>query len=99
MEKDLSNGQYVLKNFYQGQFSEQNKCIRKKIKRSQDYVFHDVRNEQTFTLKVGSEIFFIPNFDNDANGILVINGRIGYLYTNDINPRLYDFFATLQPIY
>lgn len=99
LEKDLSNGQYVLKNFYQGQFSEQNKCIRKKIKRSQDYVFHDVRNEQTFTLKVGSEIFFIPNFDNDANGILVINGRIGYLYTNDINPRLYDFFATLQPIY
>lgn len=99
LEKNLSNGQYVLKNYYQGQFFQQNTCIRKKIKRSQDYVFHDVRNEQTFTLKAGSEIFFIPNLDNDANGILVINGSTGYLYTNDINPRVYDFFATLQPIY
>lgn len=99
LEKNLSNGQYVLKNYYQGQFFQQNTCIRKKIKRSQDYVFHDVRNEQTFTLKAGSEIFFIPNLDNDANGILVINGSTGYLYINDINPRVYDFFATLQPIY
>lgn len=99
LEKDLSNGQYVLKNFYQGQFSQQNKCIRKKIKRSQDYVFHDVRSEQTFTLKVGSEIFFIPNFDNDANGVLIIDGSTGYLYTNDIDRRIYYFFATLQPIY
>lgn len=99
LEKNLSNGQYVLKNYYQGQFFQQNTCIRKKIKRSQDYVFHDVRNEQTFTLKAGSEIFFIPNLDNDANGILVINGSTGYLYINDIKPRVYDFFATLQPIY
>lgn len=99
LEKNLSNGQYVLKNYYQGQFFQQNTCIRKKIKRSQDYVFHDVRNEQTFTLKAGSEIFFIPNLDNDANGILVINGSTSYLYINDINPRVYDFFATLQPIY
>lgn len=99
LEKNLSNGQYVLKNYYQGQFFQQNTCIRKKIKRSQNYVFHDVRNEQTFTLKAGSEIFFIPNLDNDANGILVINGSTGYLYINDINPRVYDFFATLQPIY
>lgn len=99
LEKNLSNGQYVLKNYYQGQFFQQHTCIRKKIKRSKDYVFHDVRNEQTFTLKAGSEIFFIPNFDNDANGILFINGSTGYLYTNDINPRVYDFFATLQPIY
>lgn len=99
LEKNLSNGQYVLKNYYQGQFFQQNTCIRKKIKRSQDYVFHDVRNEQIFTLKAGSEIFFIPNLDNDANGILVINGSTGYLYINDINPRVYDFFATLQPIY
>jgi len=99
LEKNLSNGQYVLKNSYQGQFFQQHTCIRKKIKRSQDYVFHDVRNEQTFTLKAGSEIFFIQNFDNDANGILFINGSTGNLYTNDINPRLYDFFATLQPIY
>lgn len=99
LEKNLSNGQYVLKNYYQGQFFQQNTCIRKKIKRNQDYVFHDVRNEQTFTLKAGSEIFFIPNLDNDANGILVINGSTGYLYINDINPRVYDFFATLQPIY
>ena len=98
LEKNLSNGQYVLKNYYQGQFFQQNTCIRKKIKRSQDYVFHDVRNEQTFTLKAGSEIFFIPNLDNDANGILVINGSTGYLYINDINPRVYDFFARLQPI-
>lgn len=89
----------MLKNYYQGQFFQQNMCIRKKIKRSQDYVFHDVRNEQTFTLKAGSEIFFIPNLDNDANGILVINGSTGYLYINDIKPRVYDFFATLQPIY
>ncbi|KGI21734.1 hypothetical protein [Hoylesella timonensis] len=99
LEKNLSNGQYVLKNYYQEQFFQQHTCIRKKIKRSKDYLFHDVRNEQTFTLKAGSEIFFIPNFDNDANGILVINGSTGYLYTNDINPRVYDFFATLQPIY
>lgn len=99
LEKDLSNSQYVLKNFYQGQFSQQNICIRKKIKRSKDYVFYDVRNEQTFTLKVGSEIFFIPNFDNDANGVLIIDGSTGYLYTNDIDRRIYYFFATLQPIY
>lgn len=99
LEKNLSNGQYVLKNYYQGQFFQQHACIRKQINRSKDYVFHDARNDQTFTLKAGSEIFFIPNLDNDANGILVINGSTGYLYINDINPRVYDFFATLQPIY
>lgn len=99
LEKDKLNGRYVLKNFYQGQFFQQHTCILKKIKRSKDYVFHDVRNEQTFTLKAGQEIFVIPNFDNNANGILVVNGSTAYLYANDINPRLYDFFATLQPIY
>jgi|GEM_PF-759432 len=99
LEKDKLNDRYVLKNFYQGQFFQQHTCILKKIKRSKDYVFHDVRNEQTFTLKAGQEIFVIPNFDNNANGILVVNGSTAYLYANDINPRLYDFFATLQPIY
>lgn len=99
LEKDKLNGRYVLKNFYQGQFFQQHTCILKKIKRSKDYVFHDVRNEQTFTLKAGQEIFVIPNFNNNANGILVVNGSTAYLYANDINPRLYDFFATLQPIY
>lgn len=99
LEKDKLNDRYVLKNFYQGQFFQQHTCILKKIKRSKDYVFHDVRNEQTFTLKAGQEIFVIPNFDNNANGILVVNGSTAYLYANDINPQLYDFFATLQPIY
>ncbi len=98
MEKDNLNNRYVLKNFYQGQFFQQHACIRKQINRSKDYVFHDARNDQTFTLKAGSEIFYIPNFDGDSDGILVIKGGTAYLYENDMNPRIYDFMATLQLI-
>ena len=98
LEKNKITGQYkMIQSSKEGVILEL-KCIHKKIKRSNEYIFHDVRSERTFTLNAGEEIFYILNFDNNANAILIIKKDAAYLYANDINSQVYDYFATLQPI-
>lgn len=93
----VSDGQYKLMQINSGKVFRELKCVLKKIRKSNEYTFHDVRNEQTFTLKNGTEIYFIPNIDDGANAIIFIDGTLAYMYINDMNPKVYDYYATLCP--
>lgn len=96
LERDNTNKQYFLSQFVQGELFQKLKCTYKKIKRKNEYTFrHD---DRTFALNVGEEIYYISNFDNEANAILIINNSSAFLYVNDIDSRIYDYFATLQTI-
>lgn len=98
LEKDKSTDQYKLIQIIQGQHFQELKCTYKKIKRSNEYKLHDVRDGSTFSLKVGTNYYFVPNFDDGSNAILIVEGNNAYLYSNDINRQVYDYFATLQSI-
>ena len=98
LEKDKSTDQYKLIQIIQGQHFQELKCTYKKIKRSNEYKLHDVRDGSTSSLKVGTNFYFIPNFDDGSNAILIVEGNKAYLYSNDINRQVYDYFATLQSI-
>lgn len=103
LEKDKSNGKYQLTVNYPGGVSTVYNCIRKKIKKSNSYLFHDpelnLGSNGAFTLKVGEIIYFIPGFDGEANAILIqMPGNINRVYTNDIDNRYYELFANLKSI-
>ena len=98
LEKNRSNGKYKVTVTYPGGVSMIYDCIRKKLKQN-EYVFHDPYLDNTFTLKAGEQVYFIPNFDDGANAILmVIPNEVSRVYTNDIDNRYYELFSELQSI-
>lgn len=105
LEKNKSTGKYHLTVNYPGGMTMEYKCIKKKIKKSNSYLFHDPDlslsngSNGTFTLKAGETIYFIPGFDGNSNAILMLMpGNVNRVYTNDIDNRYYEFFANLQSI-
>lgn len=98
LEKNRSNGKYKVTVTYPGGVNMIYDCIRKKLKQN-EYVFHDPYLDNTFTLKAGEQVYFIPNFDDGANAILmVIPNEVCRVYTNDIDNRYYELFSELQSI-
>lgn len=99
LEKNTASSQYKLIQIMQGQLFQELNCIRKKVKRNGEYMLHDVRSERTVALNKGAEIYHISNFDNGADAILIIKNDAAYLYSNDIDRQVYDYFAILTPIH
>lgn len=98
LERNKATGKYKVTVTYPGGAKMVFNCIRKNIK-SNEYIFHDPYLNQTFTLKAGEPIYFIPNFDHGANAILLIApNNVTRVYTNDIDNRYYELFSELQSI-
>ena len=100
IEKIKKNGKYriLIGNIY---FT----CFPKKITRNSQYVFHNSQlyNGEYFNLAIGTPIYYIPQMETNANGIvngiLVIQAdRSAQLYMNDYNPNFYELFTELRPI-
>ena len=102
LEKIKSSGKYQVTVNYPGGMSMVYNCTRKKVNRSNEYIFHDPdlgRNNGVFTLNRGETFYFIPGFDDGTNAILLIMpGNVTRVYTNDIDNRYYELFADLQTI-
>ena len=80
-------------------------CYPKKITRNSNYVFHNshLYNGDYFNLAIGTPIYYIPQMETNANG--VVNGILviqtdgsAQLYMNDYNPNFYEIFTELRPI-
>ena len=80
-------------------------CYPKKITRNSHFVFHNsnLYNGEYFNLAIGTPIYYIPQMETNANG--VVNGILviqadgsAQLYMNDYNPNFYEIFTELRPI-
>ena len=102
LEKVKSSGKYQVTVTYPGGMSMVYKCTRKTVNRSNEYIFHDSdlgRNNGVFTLNRGETLYFIPDFDDGANAILLIcPENVTRVYTNDIDNRYYELFSDLKAI-